>query len=89
MGHPRKSFGRLNFCSSFQNITCWAPNFLAFALLDSLKYLLGNSIDLSVWCKIDFFSLVLNLNFLCFSGSLDDRLNKGLNLPRGGTNNFE
>ena len=25
-------------CSSSQNITCWAPNFLAFALLGSLKY---------------------------------------------------
>ena len=29
-----------------QHITCWAPNFSAFALLGSLKYLLGNSLDI-------------------------------------------
>ena len=45
LGHPRKSFGLLHFCSSSQNITCWAPNLLAFAILGSLKYLLGNSLD--------------------------------------------
>ena len=29
-----------------RDITCWAPNLLAFALLGSLKYLLGNSLGL-------------------------------------------
>ena len=37
-GAPKKVLWAPNFCSSSKNITCWAPNFLAFALLGSLKY---------------------------------------------------
>ena len=36
--------GAYIFCSSSQHITCWAPNLSAFALLGSLKYLLGNNL---------------------------------------------
>jgi len=44
-GTQEHDLGALSFCSHSQHITCWVPNFSAFALLGSLKYLLGNSLE--------------------------------------------
>ena len=50
LGHPRKSFGLLNFCRSSQNIICWAPKFFGFCPSGLLKYLLGNSLGYCFQC---------------------------------------
>ena len=44
------------------------------------------------WCLFTFTGFLAqfsNFNFLCFSGPLRDRLNKGLNLPRYDRYNFQ
>ena len=46
MGHPRKCFGHLNPLQQLPTHYLLGSNFSAFAPLGSLKYFLGNSLDL-------------------------------------------